>query len=303
MPIRTVQAVINGVTTDLVYNTTSGMYEKTISAPNKSSFNINTDHYFPITIKATDDAGNVITKNDSDVELGNKLRIVVRETVAPGITITSPTDEEKKSNNMPTVTFKVTDNDSGVNVDTIGITIDNGSKITGGIIKTPITGGYQCSYQIGSQLSDGSHAIKIDAADNDGNNAIQRAVSFAIDTTPPNLSVTQPANNLITNAESISVSGTTNDALSSSCVVTVKLNNGTAQTVTVGSDGNFATNVSLSKGVNTIVIISTDDVGKFSMVTRTVVLDNDAPIISSVTVTPNPVNIGEQFTVSVSVTD
>ena len=97
------------------------------------------------TVKATDEAGNVATKDASDATLGNNLRLVVKEKVAPIITITAPTAGAYLANNTPDIKFTVTDNDSGVNPDTIKITIDSGAAITSGITKTEISGGYELS--------------------------------------------------------------------------------------------------------------------------------------------------------------
>lgn len=210
---------------------------------------------------------------------------------------------QKLINAKPTVSWKVTDNDSGVNPDTIAITIDSGSKVTAGITKTAITGGYQCSYAIPSALVDGSHTVKVDATDYDGNKATQRAVSFTVDTVPPQLSVTSPTNNLATNNKTVTVAGTTNDATSSPCTVTVKLNSGTAAAVEVGSNGAFSTTLTLVEGTNTIVVTSTDSAGKVSSVTRTILLDTKAPVIKEVTYSKNPVSTGEVFTIYVKVED
>ena len=164
----------------------------------------------------------------------------------------------------------VTDNDSGVNPDTIGITIDSGSKVTGSAItKTAITGGYDCTYTPTTALADGSHTIKIDAADNDGNAATQKSVTFKIDTVPPTLSVTAPVNGLITNKAACTVTGTTNDITSSPVTVTVKLNSGSAEAVTVGADGFFSKALTLVSGGNTITVVATDSAGKSTTVTRT----------------------------------
>lgn len=304
MSVKTVQAIINGVTTTLTYNSSNGKYEATITAPSTSSYNNNDGHYYPVTIKATDDAGNVTTKDDTDSTLGDSLRLTVKEKVAPIIAITAPTASALITNNKPTITFKVTDDDSGVNPDTIGITIDSGSKITGSAItKTVITGGYSCSYTPSSALSDGSHTIKIDASDNDGNAATQKSVTFKVDTVPPTLSVTAPAEGLITNASGVTVTGTTNDATSSPVTVTVKLNSGTAESVTVNSDGSFSKALTLASGVNIITIVATDSAGKSTTVTRTVTLDTGAPVIHSVTINPNPVDAGKTYIISVEVTD
>ena len=269
MAVKTTQAIINGVTTTRTYNSSTGKWEATITAPSKSSYNNNDGHYYPVTIKATDEAGNLTTKDDTDSVLGASLKLKVKEKVAPVSTITYPSASALITNNKPTITWKVTDDDSGVNPDTIGITIDSGSKVTGSTItKTAITGGYQCSYTPSTALADGSHTIKIDASDNDGNAASQKSVAFKIDTVPPTLNVTAPVAGLITNKAACTVTGVTNDITSSPVSVTVKLNNGAAEAVAVGADGSFSKSLTLAAGTNTITIVATDSAGKSTTVTR-----------------------------------
>lgn len=304
MAVKTVQAIINGVTTTLTLNSSTGKYEATITAPSKPSYTINDGHYYPVTVKATDVAGNTTTKTDSDTTLGVSLKLKVKEKVAPAITITSPTAGSYITNNKPTIKWKVTDADSGVNPATIGITIDSGSKVTGdSITKTAVTGGYECTYTPTTALADGSHTIKIDASDFDGNAATQKTVTFKIDTVPPTLSITAPADKLVTNKTAVTVTGTTNDATSSPVTVTVKLNSGTAETVTVGSDGTFSKALTLVTGTNTITVVAKDSAGKTTTVTRTVTVDTTAPVIKSVTINPNPVDCGKTYVISVEVTD
>ena len=303
MAVKTVQAIINGVTTTLTYNSTSKKYEATITAPSTSSYNNNDGHYYPVTVKATDEAGNTTTKNDTDATLGASLKLQVKEKVAPIITITYPTASALITNNKPTITWKVTDDDSGVNSGSIKVTIDTGAAITAGIIKTAVTGGYECTYTPTTALADGSHTIKIDASDNDGNAATQKTVTFKVDTVPPTLSVTAPVAGLITNKAACTVTGTTNDITSSPVTVTIKLNSGSAEAVTVGADGSFSKSLTLASGNNTITIVATDSAGKSSTVTRTVTLDTTAPTIKSVTLTPNPGDAGKTYVISVEVTD
>lgn len=302
MAVKTVSVVLNGQTYELTLNPTTGNYEKTITAPGKSSWNL-TEHYYPITLKAVDMAGNETIITDKTPTLGNSLKLKVKEKQPPVSTITAPTEGERLTNSTPTVTWKITDNDSGVNPETIGITIDSGNKITSGITKTPISGGYMCSFAIKTPLGEGSHIIKVDAQDFDGNSAIQRTVSIVVDTIPPVLSVKSPTNNLVTNQSKITVSGTTNDVTSNPCKVTVKLNSGSPQNAQVQSNGDFSISVTLQKGTNTIVVTSTDLAGKSTTISRTVVLDLDAPTIQSVTISKNPVVVGETFTISAKITD
>lgn len=303
MSVKTVTAVINGQTYTLTKNSSTGKYEATITAPSKSSYTLS-GHYYPVTVKATDEAGNSTTKDATDATLGSSLQLKVKEKTAPVIAITSPTAGAYITNSKPAIKWKVTDEDSGVDASTIGITIDSGSKITGDkITKTAVTGGYECSYTPDTALADGSHTIKVDASDNDGNAATQKSVAFKIDTVPPTLSITSPTNGLITNNAAVTVKGTTNDATSSPVKVTVKLNSGAAESVTVNDDGSFTKALTLVAGSNTITVVATDSAGKSTTVTRTVTLDTTAPVIKSVTLTPNPVDAGKTFVISVEVTD
>ena len=303
MAVKLVQAIINGQTTTLNYNSGTGKYEATITAPSTSSYNENDGHYYPVTIKATDDADNVTTKNDTDATLGSSLKLRVKEKVAPVITITYPTASALITNSKPVIKWKVTDDDSGVDPDTIGITIDSAGKVTGSAItKSPVSGGYECSYTPTEALGDGQHTIKVDASDNDGNAATQKTVTFKVDTIPPTLSVTAPADDSVTNNSSCTVSGTTNDTTSSPVTVTVKLNNGAAEEVEVAENGSFTKQLTLAAGANTITVVATDAAGKSTTVTRTVTLDTGAPVIHSVSITPNPVDAGQTYVISVEVT-
>lgn len=301
MAVKTVQVVINGQTHTLTYNATTKKYEATITAPSTSSYNQN-GHYYNVKVKATDEAGNSVTKDATDTTLGSSLQLKVKEKVAPVISITAPSSSAKLTNNKPVINWTVTDADSGVNPSTIKLIIDS-QTITTGITKTQSGKNYTCSYTPTTALSDGTHTIKVSASDYDGNVATQKSVTFTVDTVPPELSVSAPVDNLVTNQSSLVVKGTTNDVTSSPVTLTIKLNGGTEQTVEVGSDGSFTKTLTLVTGENTIVITAKDGAGKTSTVTKKVVLDQIAPVIQSVTISPNPVNAGATYTISVEVTD
>lgn len=304
MAVKSVQAVINGMTVTLTYNSSNGKYEATVTAPAKSSYNVNSGHYYPVTVKATDEAGNTTTKTDSDATLGASLKLKVKEKVAPTISISGPTTGSYLTTSKPSIIWTVTDADSGVNPSMIGITIDSGSKITGdGIKRETVSGGYRCTYTPTTALSDGPHTIKIDASDYDGNAAAQKSVKFTIDTVPPTLSITSPSDKLVTNKTEITVTGKTNDVTSSPVTLTIKLNGGNAETVEVGTDGSFSKSLTLSAGVNTITTVARDAAGKTTTVVRTITVDQTAPVIKSVTIAPNPVDAGKTYLISVEVTD
>ena len=301
MAVKAVQVVINGQTHTLTYNATTKKYEATITAPSTSSYNQN-GHYYNVKVKATDEAGNSVTKDATDATLGSSLQLKVKEKVAPVISITAPSSSAKLTNNKPVIKWTVTDTDSGVNPSTIKLIIDS-QTITTGITKTQSGKNYTCSYTPTTALSDGTHIIKVSASDYDGNVATQKSVTFTVDTVSPELSVSAPVDNLVTNQSSLVVKGTTNDVTSSPVTLTIKLNGGTEQAVEVGSDGSFTKTLTLVTGENTIVITAKDGAGKTSTVTKKVVLDQTAPVIQSVTISPNPVNAGATYTISVEVTD
>ena len=301
MAVKAVQVVINGQTHTLTYNAKTKKYEATITAPSTSSYNQN-GHYYNVKVKATDEAGNSVTKDATDTTLGSSLQLKVKEKVAPVISITAPSSSAKLTNNKPVINWTVTDADSGVNPSTIKLSIDS-QTMTTGITKTQSGKNYTCSYTPTTALSDGTHTIKVSASDYDGNVATQKSVTFTVDTVPPELSVSAPVDNLVTNQSSLVVKGTTNDITSAPVTLTIKLNGGTEQTVEVGSDGSFTKTLTLVTGENTIVITAKDGAGKTSTVTKKVVLDQTAPVIQSVTISPNPVNAGATYTISVEVTD
>lgn len=297
MAIQSVKATINGQEYDLNYDSVTGKWKATITAPSKSSYN-QPNHYYDVTLKATDDAGNTTTKNSADSLLGDNLKLYVKEKVAPTQSITYPTSNALITSNKPEIEWQVRDNDSGVDPDSIKLTIDSNAAITTGITKTPVSGGYNCSYTPTTTLSDGQHTIKVDASDHDGNAATQTAVTFKVDTVAPTLNVTSPADNLITNQPLLTVTGTTNDVTSSP--VTVKINN---ESVTVQSNGSFSKQITLDEGNNIITVVATDGAGKSTTVTRHVTLDTGGPVFNSVTITPNPVDGGQTFIIEVEVED
>lgn len=298
MAVKTVQVIINGQTYTATYDATLKKYKVVLTAPSTTSYGLD-GHYYPITARAEDTAGNVTTKNDKDATLGASLRLRVKETVKPVIAITYPTGGASIINNKPVISWKVTDVGAGTNPDTIGITIDSGSKITGSAItKAATPGGYQCSYTPPTALSDGNHTVKFDVSDYDDNAATQSSVTFKVDTVPPVLNLTAPANGLVTKNAACAVSGNTNDLTSSP--VTLKVN---GATVTVNADGAFSTSVTLVEGSNTITVVATDSAGKSTTITRTVMLDTKAPVIKSVTLSKSTCATGESITILIEVED
>ena len=304
MAISTVKAKINGVEYNLTLNQSTGKYEATITAPSKSSYN-QTGHYYDVEVTATDTAGNSSTINASDAALGNSLKLKVKETVAPTIAVTSPSSGATITNNSPAITVQLRDNDSGINISTFSMTINGGSAITStsnGVSAKQVQGGYDVTYTPPTALTDGKQTVVVNVKDNDGNAAPALTSTFTVDTTPPVLDVTEPANNMETNSRTVKVKGITNDATSSPVTVSITVNGTTTTKPTVNSNGTFEATVTCSnEGVNTIVITATDSAGKSTSITRTVNVDTDAPEFVNVSIAPNPVNTGGTYVISVTV--
>lgn len=304
----TVKANINGTDYNLTLNTSTNKYEATVTAPTASSYNHNTGHYFPVTVTVTDEAGNSSSANDTHSALGDSLKLFVREKIAPTITSASPSSGANMTTSNPTISFNLLDNSngqttgySGININSLKLTVKGSTIPVANITKTPITGGYRCEYTPTTALADGNCNYTISVSDNDGNTSATTEITFKIDTQPPTLNVTSPEDGIYTNNDVVTVSGNTSDQTSSPVTITIKVGSKDQGSVTVNNDGTFSKQVNLENGLNTITIIATDSAGKKSTVTKTITLKTDAPVVKSVTITPNPVDAGKTYVISVEV--
>lgn len=300
MAISQVRAKVNGTWYTLTLNSGTGKYEASITAPGATSYN-QSGGYYNVTVEATNTAG---TKGTADGSTLNGLRLVVKEKVAPVITILSPSSGAYVTNSKQPVVFTVVDEagGSGIDLNTLVVKQDGTAVASGTIKTTAITNGYSVTYTPASALSDGSHTVTVDIKDHDGNTATHKSTTYKVDTVPPTLNITAPAEGFITATASLNIVGKTNDATSSPVSVTIKLNGTDQGSVTVGSDGAFSKSVTLTEGSNTIVVTATDAAGKTSSVTRTVTLDTSVPKVVSATITPNPVDAGATMIISVEIT-
>lgn len=312
MAISSVQVTINGETYTLEYNSSTGKYEKTLTAPSASSGSNNSGSgpgigsaasgkgYYPVSLVVTDDAGNSTSADSTDQTWGTQLRLKVLEKTKPVAAISYPSSGARITSSKPTFVFTITDAGSGVNPAACYIKIDNASAIA----VTPVINGTvgTCSYTPSTALAEGSHTIEVYGSDYDGNTATHVSASFYIDTIAPTLNVSAPANNLRTNSSTIAVTGTTNDSTSSPVTIAITCN-GQTYAPTVQANGSFSQSVALQEGSNTITIVATDAAGLSTTITRTVYLDTAAPTIVSISIQPNPADVAGSYTIAVEVTD
>lgn len=306
MAIATVNAQMNGQLYNLSKDAESGLWGATMTAPGATSRH-QEGGYYNVLVTATNYAG---TSAQADGTTLQGLQLVVKETVAPTITIIAPTNGAYVINNQAEATFILTDELGGSGIDTGSIVIKQDGveaptsswTVTsqgedGGSSTRVVT----VKYTPATPLSDGSHTITIDGSDLDGNAATQATTTYVVDTVPPALNVTSPPDNYITNLADIPIAGTTNDLTSSPVTVTIQINTGNPIPVVVLPDGSFETTVTVEEGASLITIKATDAAGKFSVIEKTVVLDTTVPEIRSAVITPNPADTGETLLITVEV--
>ena len=298
MSIKSVTLSLNGKTHAIPLDNPSKKYKKVISAPPKSSFSQNG---YPMVLQVEDREGNLITVTKDHVTYGPEMLLRVFERNPPAITISCPSTGAYIASHTVTVEFTVIDDDSGVDESTISLQIDSLATATSGITKTAVPGGYRCLYSV--QLTDGSHTLKVNACDNDGNLAAQKQSVFTVDTTAPELNISEPPEQVYTKEGAGTVTGNTNDVTSSPVMVNIILNSVDQGEVLVDAEGSFAKTLSWKKGVNTIVVKATDKAGNSSVVSRTVIYDTDAPEIKRVTIAPNPAEAGSEYSITVDAVD
>lgn len=315
--ISSVKARINGQEYTLTLNSSSGKYEAQGIAPAASSFNLS-GGYYPVEITATYETGTTTTVNaKTEGTIGEACRLVVKEKIKPVAVITYPTQGQYITSEFKRIEFTVLDNTSqengysGIDTDSIVMTV-SGENLSEDIVIsgkdnfsiTATEGGYLCAFNISSDtiLPDGEFTISINVSDNDGNAADTVSVTSTIDTVPPELSVTSPAEGLSTADNTIIVSGKTSDVTSAPVTVNITINGESKGNIAVDADGSFRQAFTLSDSGNQVIVITaTDAAGKSSSVTRNIYFSADLPEFKSVTIIPNPADGGTTFTITVEV--
>ena len=300
MALQSVKFTLNGQTYDLTLDGATGQYKATITAPAQSSWSAETDHKYHGVVEAKDLAGNTAQATVAQFP-GLALRVL--EKTKPTISVSYPTDGAYIPTNQPTVTWAVVDEGSGIDPDTIQIQVDSGTATSEGIQTEATEGGYTCTYTPSTALEDGPHTFQFTVSDHDGNAADAMTVAVTVDTVPPTLNVTAPAEGMVTNQGSLTVTGPSNDTASSPVTITVQVGSGEAVDAVVEAGGAFSAQVSLSEGANTVTVVAKDAAGKTTTVSRTVTLDTVPPQISAITLAPNPVDAGQTYVITVTVSD
>lgn len=142
------------------------------------------------------------------------------------------------------------------------------------------TGKYEADLSFATPSGSGYFSATVEAKNSDGQTATLSGTDYpglrlvVQDTAAPTLTVTAPANGLVTASSSVTVSGTAFDSSGLSSLTV----NGNA--VTVGADNSWSTTVNLSGGANTITVEATDTARNTSTETLTVMRAVSGPALT-----------------------
>jgi uncharacterized protein YfaP (DUF2135 family) len=207
---------------------------------------------------------------------------------------------------LPTISFQLRDEDGGSGVDASSLSfVINGASVAynaPGMTLTAVTNGYNGSYAVQTALSEGEQEVSVSVSDNDGNESTVSTVRFVVATAPPVLNILLPIDGTITSAAAQTVVGVTNNAQAvSPATVQIILNSVDQGSVTIDSEGNFEKPITLTEGSNSITVIATDVAGNTSTVNIAITLDTSAPVFTSASVAPNPVDVGGTVIITIGV--
>jgi RHS repeat-associated protein len=181
----------------------------------------------------------------------------------PDLAIAAPRQGSLVNSKILALELSWSDIGSGVDASTLTATA-NGTALA-----------LQCSYRrdgatcsSSSPLPEGAVVLAATVRDFAHNSSHSATVSYTIDTIPPQVTVSQPADGALTNQRGLVVAG----SLSEPAILTL---NGAS--VTVLASLMFAQSIALQEGTNQLVLAATDRAGNVGQVMRTVTLDTIPP--------------------------
>lgn len=291
MAISQVRALVNGSWYALTYNSDTSAYEVDITAPNTTSHFQDGGYYF-VTVEAENDNAVITTATSENI---SGLRLYVRETVPPDLKLVSP-GQGYLTNNKHPFTFTAIDLESGIDIQTLSLTVDGVSVYPSEISIYSITGGYQIIYTPSSALSDGKHDLIIDISDNDGNTS-NLSLSYTVDTIPPTIDLFYPeTNSVITDSYTASIIGKAVDSSGRPVFLTIENNEIPLGSVSPDERGNFKQEIALETGENNISVVAYDEAGLYSRTNRRIirlVTDRTDEDVKSIEMLTEKINRGD----------
>jgi len=214
-------------------------------------------------------AGSTVITATSGSISGTSTLTVLADTVAPAVTITSPTAGLTTSNKNLTVTGNIDD----IHAPTKQLILNGGAPVS-------LTLDGSGNFSAGVLLNNGSNTIQVKAIDGAGNIGQSATVTVKVDARKPAITITSPVDGILTNNSTVTIAGTATIATSVNVIV-----NGVSSPVAVTS-GAFNTTATLSNGNNIICVTGYDPANATDINymgtsgSRTVTLDTTPPVVS-----------------------
>ena len=280
------------------YSSETQKWSVDIPSGSESSYS-ESNHTYPIELHAFDAAGTETIMYATDDTYSDQLNIRVLEKTKPTATIVSPTQDSVLGSATQDIKMELSDaGGSGLNMASVVFKVNN-AQVTQGVSWSDSGSKKVCTYRA-TNLSDGSNSVSLQVTDNDGNVSDIATVSFVISTQAPTLNVTTPTDNLLTNSNKVTVSGTAAAGSDAVTLAEVTIN---SEKVSVGEGGAFSKEITLNEGANTITVIAKDNLGKTTTVTRRVTVDTKAPVISDVEAEATTINANGTIHLTFKVVD
>ena len=237
-------------------------YQYRIDAGEWSSTASSTDDVFPglsqgshtVDIKAIDNAGNSVIVS---------VTFVV-DTVDPTISITSPPNAFISGNSLVTVIWTGSDATSGLAGYRYRIDAGEWSSL---VLK--VSNGF-------SGLAQGPHTVDVMAVDRSSNFAVA-TVGFTVDTVPPVLTITSPANLFNSNSSTVMVNWTATDATSGISGYQYRIDGGSWSSVVTALGNTFS---GLIKGLHKVDVKVIDNAGNTAQGSVSFTVDTTFPTVS-----------------------
>lgn len=241
MALTTVRARLGDTWVTLAYNESTGRYEGALT-PQETSIH-QPGGYYSVEVEAVNDTGERASISGEQLP---SLRLVVRETTAPVLTLVSPAPGYLTTA-APVFVFEAVDEagGSGVNPDTFSLS---------GAAAEEIPGGYRFTWSPPGGWADGAHTVTASVQDHDGNESTVSG-SYTVDTVPPVLLLRQPYMRHVVDDARVTVAGEVWDVTAPAVTVTV------AGEAVPATAGRFEAEVALEIGENHIPVIAADGAG------------------------------------------
>lgn len=195
--------------------------------------------------------------------------VLSAQTQPPELSIAFPVADSIINTNTPTIELHYS---SDGTIDTGSVAIKhNDTVLTADCIATQT----EASCPLSAALPNGEITLTVTVADTSGNISEPSQVMFTVDTVAPVITITNPADGIMTNIARLTISGTLDES-----APTLTLNhNGELTTLRTDSGNAFSHALTLAEGGNAITVTAVDSAGNSGSDHITVTLDTIMPVI------------------------